>query len=169
MSCLTLAFFSGCLLAADPTSNIQIDADFFELDANRNNVIASGNVVVTQADIILYGDKATYDQRSQLIDLKHNIRLIKGEMTLYCDTVRADGVKNTISAKGNVRFSFKDMKGLSESIEFDIDKQELVLAGSPKAWQGQDLVQGDMIFINLKKNKVTTKGKAKIYISPKRL
>ncbi|MBT6121376.1 hypothetical protein HOH45_07940 [bacterium] len=153
---------------ASETNNVSADfdivitADVFELDGLTNEFVASGNVRVIQEDIVIVGDKATFDKDKNLIQLFGNIELKKGKMNITCKTLNAYGKKQKIKAFGGVNFNYEDIKGSCEIAEYDTKSQLLVLNGDAEAWQFGNRLNGDRIFIDLKGQKIRTQGKAKV-------
>ena len=143
-------------------SDIVINADVFELDGVTKEFLASGNVRVIQDDIVIVGDKATFDKDKNLIQLFGNIELKKGKMNITCKTLNAYGKKQKIKAFGGVNFNYEDIKGSCEIAEYDTKSQLLVLNGDAEAWQFGNRLNGDRIFIDLKGQKIRTQGKAKV-------
>jgi len=147
------------------SNKIDLQADAFEYDATKTKVIASGNVVVTQADIKIFGKTAVYLQDLQKTNLKGQIRIEKGALSMTCDQVTALGKENLILATGNVRFNYKNVTGESDSALYNTLLQHVELTGSPKVKQGSDELTGQLISVDLKSNKVRTVGRAKAKIS----
>lgn len=153
------------VLFADPTANVQINADIFELDGQTNQILASGNVVVHQADVVMVGGKAWYTKAKNTVKMIGGITLTKGKVELICDTVVANGLTNTIDAEGNISFHYDTIKGTSARSRFDIDQQKIFLSGNPVVWQNNDKISGDKVVIDLSTKKVQTMGQAKILLS----
>ena len=93
------------------------------------------------------------------------IQIEKGVMKLSCDSVTAYGKEEIIEAVGGVHFNYLRIKGESDFATFDRKSQVVVLTGNPKAWQNQDMLTGKSITIDLKREKVTTLGKARVVLS----
>ena len=142
--------------------DIVITADAFELDGVTKEFVASGNVRVLQEDIVIVGDKATFDKDKNLIQLFGDIELKKGKMNITCKTLNAYGKKQKIKAFGGVNFNYEDIKGSCEIAEYETKSQLLVLNGDAEAWQFGNRLNGDRIFIDLKGQKIRTQGKAKV-------
>ena len=144
---------------------LHIKADVFEIDGKTNQVVASGNVVVTLRDVNIYGKYCTYNQKAQLVHMTKTVRVVKDEMVLTCNEVIADGQKEIISAEGGIRFNYKTIKGQSEYALYELGKRHVSLTGTPRAWQGEDELLGEVIEIDLEKVKIITKGKAKVRLT----
>ncbi|MBT5955028.1 hypothetical protein HOG98_09965 [bacterium] len=143
-------------------SDIVINADVFELDGVTKEFLASGNVRVIQDDIVIVGDKATFDKDKNLIQLFGDIELKKDKMNITCKTLNAYGKNQKIKAFGGVKFNYEDIKGACDVADYNTKSQLLVLNGSAEAWQFGNRLNGEQIFIDLKRQKIRTQGKAKV-------
>ena len=165
-SALLIALFLMPLtLWCATTQNIDIQADVFELDGKTNEVFASSNVRVTQKDVVMTGKNAKYNQKTQKLSLSGPIQIDKGEMRLFCDSVVAYGKEETIEAIGHIKFNYIKIHGEADFAVYNRLTQKITLTGNPRAWQGQDEVTGMTIWIDLKREKITTEGKARIHLS----
>ena len=153
------------LWCSPSTQNIDIQADVFELDGKTNEVLASSNVKVTQKDVVMTGKKAKYNQKTQKLILSGPIQIDKGEMRLFCDNAVANGKEETIEAMGKIRFTYIKIHGEADLALYDRNTQKITLTGNPKAWQGQDELTGKIIWIDLKREKITTEGRARVNLS----
>ena len=146
---------------ADP---IQIQADAFEMDNVKSQVLTSGNVIVKQKDMVLRSKKARYDQKQQVVYLYDQVTLEKGLFSLTCEEAVADGKAERIQANKNIRFKYKNFNGESQKASFFIKDQRIELSENPIVFQGENTLTGGMIVVDLKKEKVSTIGNAKINI-----
>lgn len=152
-------FYTTALFAA--TGNIQISADVFELDGQKNLICASGNVFVTQQNIKISGRTALYNQAKNSVQISDHVRLEKDHLTVLCDRLVANGTANTIQAFGNIQLSFTDATGQAETAFYDLTKNLITLSGKPLLQRRKDSLTGDQIIIDLKTERITTKGQAK--------
>lgn len=160
-------FFSLFLLMSGvySKSDVEINADFFEFDAKNKQILANGHVVVLQKDIRITSNKAFYDQSLKKINLYENVVISKGGMDLYCDEAIAYGQDNKVEAKGHVKFNSQNISGKSGLAYYDIDAQYVELLQSPVVQQGEDYITGDVIEVDLKEQKVKTKGNGTVKFS----
>lgn len=158
-------FFLGICVPVFGDRQVDISADAFEMDGTTRQVFASGNVVVTQSDVKIFGDQAEFDQNKQVVQIFKNVRVIRDKMSLNCERVKAYGKEERIEAMGSVRFSYNGISGRADMAKYNMVAQNVELSGSPKAWQGNDEVSGENIIVDLKKTKIRTTGKAKIVFS----
>ncbi len=147
------------------TGTISIDATTFEVDGRENVLVASGNVVVKQGDVTLYGNLGTYYQNLQKIILSGKVRVIREKMTLSCDQAIAYGIEDRIEVTGNVVFVRDDINGRAGAGRYDRKAQTVLLSGDPKVWQNRDELTGKTILVDIRRSKVTTYGGAKAVFS----
>ena len=158
----------GCpsFAAESPTASvISIDAGSFEVDGQKNILIASGNVIVRQADILLTGDRGVYYQALQKVVVSGNVKMSRDKMLLTCSQATAFGKESRVEVSGNVRFSRLDISGLAGFGVYDQRAQTVQLSGSPKVWQNRDELTGKTILIDIRRSKVSTLGSAKAVFS----
>lgn len=147
------------------TGNLTIDATLFEVDGKRNVVLASGNVVVTQGDVVINGKTGTYYKASQKIVLSGDVRVVRGAMNLTCQTAIAYAIDNRVEVSGDVKFLYEDIHGTAGLGVYSRKEQTVLLSGSPVVWQNRDVLSGKSILVDIQKNKVTTYGGAKAVFS----
>ncbi|MCP4051336.1 MAG: LPS export ABC transporter periplasmic protein LptC [bacterium] len=160
---LFINFF--CSGSISSTGNIEIKADIFELDNNKNIVAASGNVVVTQYDVKVLGKHGRYNQKTQNVYLYDGVKIEKGDMTMTCEEVVAYGKEEKMDATGKVKFFLKDITGTAEKAEYDIKLKKIRLTGNPQVQKDKDTLSGNTIWIYLDTGKLITKGRARIILS----
>ncbi len=112
---------------------ISINADSMEYDNHANKGIFKGNVVARQDDIVMFASSmhVYYSEGGGLsrVDARGNVRIIQGERI----------------ATGN-------------SIIFDNTTQTIVATGSPRVWQGDNVVHGTKITVYLKEERTVVEG-----------
>lgn len=164
---LTLAICSINGVAAQ--SDIEIQAERFEVDALKQELNAIGHVKVDRGNIDLYGSKATYNKSTKRLHIDGPISMKSTQFNLTCESLSADGVNNTITAYGNVKFNFDKISGNSDQAVYDVNADSITLTGHPKAWQGTDFISGEKIMVLIAQNKLVTLGNTKLVFSEERL
>ena len=140
LSALFLCFvLAGTLAAADGSGEgrgnlpIQIKSNELFADNATHTATFSGKVVARQGDITIYCDRLviTYGEKSQEVE--------------------------TVEAFGNVRIAQGNRLGQAAHALYENGKGKIVLDGSPKVFQGDDVVSGKVItyFVNEQKSVVT--------------
>lgn len=150
-------------------SNVDIEADEFEYDGAKDIVTAKGNVIVTQGDVVIKSDRGVYKKAVQEITLFDGVTMEKDGIYLTCQAAVANSLKNTVEAFGTVNYTFEDIKGTAGKAFYNMKTNEVELSDNPVAYQGRDLVKGERIIIDLNRNKVITRGKARVKLSVDKL
>jgi lipopolysaccharide export system protein LptA len=119
----------------DATQPLTVDADKMERFGKASLVIFSGNVVARRDNSVQYADR----------------------VEVYMDE-KGDRVLRTVST-GAVRIITKDCRtGTSQRAEyFDLD-QRVVLSGSARVWQDDNVVSGDTITIYMAQDRTIVEG-----------
>lgn len=117
-----LAFGSARDTADQP---VQVEADTLSVNQNDGQAMFSGNVAISQGEMLLSADKVfvTYDEDGT-------------------------GVKS-LQASGGVTLVNGPDAAEAEQADYDIDKAIVVLTGSVMVSQGQNVISGDKVTINL--------------------
>jgi len=147
------------------SNNIHITSDTVELDGSANQVLASGNVIVTQRDITLKSMNALYNQETQIAVLTNNVALEKNNLQMTCDKATAYGIENIITAEGNISINYDSVQAKAAFAHFNIDTSIITLTGDPIATQNDGYITGESIYIDLDQTKVTTKGSAEVKLN----
>jgi lipopolysaccharide export system protein LptA len=112
---------------------IKITSDNLEADNKRNEVIFKGNVVAKQGDMVIFSDKMRVKYET-----KGGIRRIE--------------------ALGNVKMKQEDRIATGEKIVFYNAEQKIVMTGSPRIWQDDNLISCDKVTVLLKENRILFEG-----------
>jgi len=118
----------------DKSQPIDITSDKVEAYWKENLIIFRGNVIARQKDIVIYAD------------------------SLEAVTIEEGKGIERVTAGGNVKIQ----QGLrvancQKAIFYNID-QKVVLTGDPKVSEGENIVSGDEIIVDIDKNRVEVKG-----------
>ncbi len=112
---------------------IKITSDNLEADNKRNEVIFKGNVVAKQGDMVIFSDKMRVKYET-----KGGIRRIE--------------------ALGNVKMKQEDRIATGKKIVFYNAEQKIVMTGSPRIWQDDNLISCDKVTVLLKEDKILFEG-----------
>jgi lipopolysaccharide transport protein LptA len=69
-----------------------------------------------------------------------------------------------IQAEGKLRIWWKDRYAEAEKGVYDDQLKTLILSGSPKTWQDENMVKGDKITYNLEDERVVVEGSVETVI-----
>jgi lipopolysaccharide export system protein LptA len=123
---------------------VKITSKTMEADNKRNLVTFKGDVVVKQEDIVIFSDtmKVSYEP---------------------------EGGINKVEASGNVKMSQENRIATGKKLVFYNSEQKIVMTGSPKIWQGDNLISCEKVTVLLEDNKIVFEGKVDSIIYPRTL
>jgi lipopolysaccharide export system protein LptA len=114
---------------------VTVDSDKMERFGKESLVVFTGNVVARQNNSVQYADR----------------------MEVYLDE-KGDRILRTVST-GNVRIITRDCRtGTARRAEYHDLEQRVVLSGSARVWQEDNVVSGDSITIYLSQDRTVVEG-----------
>lgn len=120
---------------SDPNGPVTVDADRMERFGKENIVVFTGHVVARHPRAIQYAERTE----------------------VYLDE-RGERILRTVST-GNVRIVTRDCKtGTARRVEYFDLEQRLVLTGTARVWQGDNVVTGETITIYLAEDRNVVEG-----------
>ncbi len=150
---LTLAACAGGAFALpdDQSQPIEIEADGVELDDGRHLSVYSGNVELRQGSMHLWADKVTVNHAASR---QPNRIIAVGKPARFRQLTDKSG---------------KEVKAKSLRMEYDADKEEVLLIDQAELTQGKDRFSSDRILYDRNKSVVkagaSAKGKQRVKIS----
>ena len=123
---------------------VKITSKTMEADNKRNMVTFKGDVVVKQEDIVIFSDTMKVSYESQ-------------------------GGINKVEASGNVKMSQENRVATGKKLVFYNPEQKIVMTGSPKIWQGDNLISCEKVTVLLEDDKIVFEGKVDSIIYPRSL
>lgn len=164
-------FLVGTSLFASrrPDLTIDVAADVFSLDANTNQVVAKGHVVVKQRNVVVKGDSALYDRAADKVHLTGRVVLTQGKTVMTCTQIEVFGVENRVVAKGDVRVQSGEIIGTSGGADYFLDDDYVVLWDRPEVKTLRDLATGDKVIIDFKKQFIRSSGSSRLSLSKQSL
>jgi len=129
----------------------------------------------TDQPIDITSDRVETDTKDSLITFKGNVTARQRDMVIYADFVEAiisqDGKAiEKVTAGGNVKIQ----QGLrvancEKAVYYNLEKK-VVLTGEPRVWEGENMVSGEEIVVDMDRDRVEVKGgsagRGKAKISP---
>jgi len=96
--------------------------------------------------------KADYAGRK--VRFEGSVEVTGRDLRLKCRTVQADygedGEVKTLSASGNVRFEYQELKATAGTAELDMKQHKIVLTENPVVTRKGIRIQGEVIILDLK-------------------
>jgi len=120
---------------------VKITSNTLEADNKRNKATFKGNVVAKQGDMAIFSD-------------------------VMAVTYESKGGLKRIEALGNVEMTQKDRIATGKKIVFYNPEQKIVMTGSPRIWQGDNLISCEKVTVLLEENKIFFEGKVDSTIFP---
>ena len=68
---------------ANANDNIEIYADLIELDKERNQILATGNVIINHNNVNITSDKAIYNKQQDKIQAQNNVKVSDDFNNIY--------------------------------------------------------------------------------------
>ena len=122
-----LLCLSAQLFAA--SAPINIEADHMTSLEEENNVLFSGNVDASQADVRIRSDKLTVYYTAADEGKKQEVKRLRCE--------------------GNVEITKGEWLGTGKTMNYLAKDRKVILSGDAKAWQGTNLITGNTIIYYL--------------------
>jgi outer membrane protein assembly factor BamD len=113
---------------------IDITSDLVEADAKENRIVFKGNVTARQRDVVIYAD---------------SLEAVIGEDGKAIEKVIAGG---NVKIQQGLRVA-----SCQKAIFYNLEKR-VVLTGDPKVWEGENMVSGEEIIVDVEGNRVEVKG-----------
>jgi lipopolysaccharide export system protein LptA len=143
-----LLLVTHCLLGAAPgltaesQKPIQIEADHMLSMQRDNTVFFSGKVEAKQEELVIHSDEMT----------------VYYNETPTSETTPKDGAMHSkdvdrIFAKGNVEITQLEWVATGETAEYFADERKVILTGTAKVWQDNNLVTGNKVVMYLDEGK----------------
>lgn len=144
-------------MRVDTNAPIRIEADSLEVDERKKIAVFSGKVSVSQ-------------ERMRLTASRLEIRYSPGE------NGRPTRLR-TVDARGGVRMSMKDQVATGAHAHYDLSTEIMTLTGNVVLSQGENVIRGDKVEVNLKTGKSrvvsvdggSSKGRVRGLFKPNRL
>ena len=123
----------------------------------------------SKSPVTITSQKVDFSNQKQEAIYSGEVKVVKGEMTLTADTIKvfflgADQGVKLIEAYGRVRIWWKDRYAEAEKGIYDDQAQTLILTGSPKTWQNENIVKGERISYDLAEDRVVVEGSVETVI-----
>jgi lipopolysaccharide export system protein LptA len=134
----------------DRTAPIEITSDALEVRQAENLAIFSGEVVAGQGTLRLSADRVevAYDQSAE------------GDSET--------GAIRNMQARGNVFISNGAETAQGEQAEYDVDQGLITMTGSVVLTQGENVISGQRLVINLNEGQGRMEGRVKSIFTPQR-
>lgn len=118
------------------TSPITFESLTFEINSERDLLIARGNPIVTWREAKITSQSAHYLQSEKKLNFA-----------------------------GNVAIVYKDISAWGDSADYLTEEQKVILSGNARAVQGENNLSSDKVQVSLRDQKISLAGKSKVVIT----
>jgi lipopolysaccharide export system protein LptA len=142
LACVAASALLSPLAAAlpeDRSQPIQLEASRGQLDQRTGISVYEGNVVITQGSMRLTADTATIYVKDSSFQ-------------------RMDAAGNPANLRYKPAADKPEIQGTSKRVEYDVPSAKVVMSGSVRVVQGQDVFTGDRVEYDLKDDVIRAKG-----------
>ena len=171
-----IMFLSFCVSAQEEKeekeeSEVNLTADNVTYDKNINKMLFTGNVIVTQEDIILTAQEADFDVDKKIGNIKGEIKLVQTDITITGETLEAylNDKRYIFQEKVILIQERKDKEEKEDNIiwncnNLDIltDTQDLTATGEVKIFKKDYTITAEKAIYNDKEQKIALEGKVRI-------
>ena len=171
-----IMFLSFCVSAQEEKeekeeSEVNLTADNVTYDKNIDKMLFTGNVIVTQEDIILTAQEADFDVDKKIGNIKGEIKLVQTDITITGETLEAylNDKRYIFQEKVILIQERKDKEEKEDNIiwncnNLDIltDTQDLTATGEVKIFKKDYTITAEKAIYNDKEQKIALEGKVRI-------
>jgi len=152
-------------------SVVNIQADNVNYDKITNQMVFTGNLVITQEDITLTAQEADFDVDKKIGNIKGNIKLVQTDITITGETLEAylNDKRYIFQEMVKLIQERKDKEGKEDNINWDCKKLEiftdtrnLTATGEVKILKKDYTITAEEAVYNDKEQKIDLTGKVKI-------
>ncbi|AGB42287.1 organic solvent tolerance protein OstA [Halobacteroides halobius DSM 5150] len=150
-------------------NNTLLKANKIIAQQDLEQVTAIGDVVFKQNNSQLKGKQLDLNYKTQTGSLTGNPRLIRDKMLITGQQFEFDLKADHLAVTGGayLKDPTQDLTARAERINYNQDKQEVVLSGDVEVNRGSRRMIAPKVIIDLETRKITTQGKTKFIIPNK--
>ena len=171
-----IIFLSFCVSAQEEKeekeeSEVNLTADNVTYDKNIDKMLFTGNVIVTQEDILLTAQEADFDVDKKIGNIKGEIKLVQTDITITGETLKAylndkryifqekviliQERKNEEEKEDNIIWN-------CNNLDIFTDTQDLTATGEVKIFKKDYTITSEKAIYNDKEQKIALEGKVRI-------
>jgi lipopolysaccharide assembly outer membrane protein LptD (OstA) len=171
-----IIFLSFCASAQEEQkekkeSEVNLTADNVTYDKSIDKMLFTGNVIITQEDIILTAEEADFDVDKKIGNIKGKIKLVQTDITITGETLEAylNDKRYIFQEKVILIQERKDKEEKADNITWNCnnldiltDTQDLTATGEVKIFKKDYTITAEKAVYNDKEQKITLEGKVRI-------
>jgi len=152
-------------------SEVNLTADNVTYDKEIDKMLFTGNVIITQEDIILTAQEADFDVDKKIGNIKGEIKLVQTDITITGEMLEAylNDKRYIFQEKVILIQERKDKEEKEDNITWNCnnldiltDTQDLTATGEVKIFKKDYTITAEKAIYNDKEQKITLEGKVKI-------
>jgi len=169
-------FLSFCVFAQEEKeekeeSEVNLTADNVTYDKNIDKMLFTGNVIVTQEDILLTAQEADFDVDKKIGNIKGEIKLVQTDITITGETLEAylNDKRYIFQEKVILIQQRKDKEEKEDNLTWNCnnldiltDTQDLTATGEVKIFKKDYTITAEKAIYNDKEQKIVLEGKVRI-------
>ncbi len=115
-----------------------------------------------EVPIKITSDRLISDNKSDIITFEGHVKAVKGDLTITAKKIdilsnkKSGGVK-MIVARGDVHIYQHDKHATGEKAVYYEKQQKIILTGNPKSWEGENLITGNEMTFDIRRDKIIVK------------
>jgi len=171
-----IIFLSFCVSAQEEKeekeeSEVNLTADNVTYDKNIDKMLFTGNVIVTQEDILLTAQEADFDVDKKIGNIKGEIKLVQTDITITGETLEAylNDKRYIFQEKVILIQQRKDKEEKEDNLTWNCnnldiltDTQDLTATGEVKIFKKDYTITAEKAIYNDKEQKIVLEGKVRI-------
>jgi len=171
-----IIFLSFCVSAQEEKeekeeSEVNLTADNVTYDKNIDKMLFTGNVIVTQEDILLTAQEADFDVDKKIGNIKGEIKLVQTDITITGETLKAylNDKRYIFQEKVILIQQRKDKEEKEDNLTWNCnnldiltDTQDLTATGEVKIFKKDYTITAEKAIYNDKEQKIVLEGKVRI-------
>jgi len=137
-----------------PSKHFQKASD----DKDKTEVLKPKAFGSSDQPVNITSDRMVADNRNRIVNFLGNVVAKREDMIIFSDQLSAVYTEQSkiekIIARGNVKINQTDRTATCQEATFFQLRQQVVMTGKPKVWQGKNIITGDKIIIFVKEDRV---------------
>ncbi|MCX6997579.1 MAG: hypothetical protein NTV49_10945 [Kiritimatiellaeota bacterium] len=121
---------------------------------------------------VITSDKLTFDYKQKYALFEEHVVVTDPQLQLTSDKLTAIfGTNDTVQslkAEGHVTIRQADKRATANVATYDVASGKVVLAGQPRAWQGQNMLEGEVITFWRNESRMLVYPQARLLIYPEK-
>ncbi len=126
------------------------------------SLFATVAVAEDETPIKITSDRLISDNKSDIISFEGHVKAVKGDLTIKAKKIdilsnkESGGVK-MIVARGDVHIYQHDKHATGEKAIYYEKQQKIILTGNPKSWEKENVITGNEMLFDIKRDKIVVK------------